>query len=917
MISTLQFASRQFVAGFACVLLVLSIQATCATERVERLRVLDSEHKALSDEINNQLNSTIPAMERALADSNGPGLPAPDDSKLNAMGIAGIGVVGEGANKPQIIQDFLESFEDPKRPHNIAQALSVPFLQAGHMTRAIADINRAAGRAPDALVPPEERLHATNLARGRQKYEQEILRGRMFVDKWLIPKLAEVERERQAVLAELTPQELEDYDSGPLPQAAGETPAAVGSLVQQPAEAASEETSLPDLSIVTARLESAILPHRNNLARLRSAPPLCPPAAQIGKEADDTARRISENFDALALEAAGGTITDTFRGLNRLDQLAEVARKMAGDADAAGKASCAAARAVPADLDAAEAPLRRVAALQKIADALAGETADVGRQSARDIAAWNVENPSPTRDDLIAILAPLRSMCRNLKIRSGDMMNSLDTLDWAEDVPKPPEAAFSAVSEAVRDIAISMPGLERTNAWEIEVRYKDEAQQIDASIAAANLQHGNELVRCESAYSEAASNCEQHLSDISARMAEAGDPGVPAEMTERRDRALAQLRAVMSRVDEALAQIGAAGKAGEACLMNAGLTSSGDSGTASEAERLSNPADLACSGTAFDERIALLEGSRFDNVPDRESRVAELRRVRGALAQAVEANKASAAAYKSGDLNAARQAIAKAGAAFSQAGGISACAGLGSQIASRTAKIGELTSELARANASASACDLPAMKRFVSQHGGTSQATLKSYVARLQDEMPVCETRAAEAARDKNERLVAANDLQCKAEYGGNYRAVGLNANGTSNCVPNKQAANAQCAELNGKGTVAGKIRNDGSFDCVFTKDRLRADAVSWCRKTYGRSYIKTVRRGGQYQCIYNTPNRTVQQRQPRYDPNQAAAAAAASGALYSCTYANPDGSILGGGVTYSTIQSRTPIRGANCRRIR
>ncbi|MGE0847332.1 MAG: hypothetical protein AB7L41_13775, partial [Flavobacteriaceae bacterium] len=441
-----------------------------------------------------------------------------------------------------------------------------------------------------------------------------------------------------------------------------------------------------------------------------------------------------------------------------------------------------------------------------------------------------------------------------------------------------PFNASQSVAEATRELAFSIPGLERTDAGQIEARYKAEAADIDRRSASASRRVGKCAIDMDAAQSRCQDATNEFLEYMPGTFPYMGDLGVGKELEARRQQARANIEAYLTQIGAALDRMAALRKAGDLCVETASAGAA-DPQLSAEADSLGDPSTVACSGAAYDGRVAELRDARFASVPGIEAKIAELQRIRAALAAAVAANNAAEAAYKAGDLNAARARLADARAAFNSAGGKAACGDLDQQITRRTATVAQLGDEIAAAESAAATCDIGSMKRLVLNYEVSSQPNMRAAMARLNEKLPTCEAEAEAQEQARAEAQQASNNGVCTSKFGGGYYAGKANSAGTFSCLPTQATANAWCANKNGSGTVAKNIRADGTWDCVFTSARQRADAVAWCKRQYGRNYVKTIRSGGQYRCVYNT-GRSASGGQPSYNPNDAAAAAAAIGTM-------------------------------------
>ncbi len=90
-----------------------------------------------------------------------------------------------------------------------------------------------------------------------------------------------------------------------------------------------------------------------------------------------------------------------------------------------------------------------------------------------------------------------------------------------------------------------------------------------------------------------------------------------------------------------------------------------------------------------------------------------------------------------------------------------------------------------------------------------------------------------------------------------------------------KSRANAWCRANKGRGSVAGRIRANGTFSCVFTRKERSRQAWAQCRRQYGRRLVDVkIYNSGRYRCIVpQTQARPEPQpQQPQHNPATSAA---------------------------------------------
>jgi pimeloyl-ACP methyl ester carboxylesterase len=168
----------------------------------------------------------------------------------------------------------------------------------------------------------------------------------------------------------------------------------------------------------------------------------------------------------------------------------------------------------------------------------------------------------------------------------------------------------------------------------------------------------------------------------------------------------------------------------------------------------------------------------------------------------------------------------------------------------------------------------------------------------------------------------AANS-KCVDKLGAGHIARNITDRGEYVCHATQAGANRRCNEVNpGNGWLARNFKPDGTYQCFRSGASRLADATAECRAKYGRLFSHVEFRGNTTICHHCQPGTYPRNRRcvtpgQRVPVGTGQRVPAGGGTLYLCSYGNADGSIMGGGGSVSTIRSPTPIRGANCRRIR
>ena len=291
-------------------------------------------------------------------------------------------------------------------------------------------------------------------------------------------------------------------------------------------------------------------------------------------------------------------------------------------------------------------------------------------------------------------------------------------------------------------------------------------------------------------------------------------------------------------------------------------------------------------------------------------------------------------AHKNGRYNQAFNLLQQGSDAHRSAGGD--CPILGQSIANGLAKVQSHVDQRTEILSAAENCNELTLREALAGDG----VVVKAMRVDIQDALQTCEVRS----REREQRAERNRTSQCEDKHGAGFFPTTPNDSGTFHCVPTQSAADRWCRENNkGVGWSAKNIRRTGGFDCVQDRRSRMAEAKARClqnardtNRVYahvtlnsdGTSTCHTCKKGTVYKngrC--HGPTRRVvrkckagyvlrgtrcyrvqtRQRQQRRT----------TGRRYACSISNPDGSLLGGGGTTSTIYTNRPVSGYRCVRIR
>ena len=287
------------------------------------------------------------------------------------------------------------------------------------------------------------------------------------------------------------------------------------------------------------------------------------------------------------------------------------------------------------------------------------------------------------------------------------------------------------------------------------------------------------------------------------------------------------------------------------------------------------------------------------------------------------------------------------------------CAELKGSVKGGLSNIGILRTEEARLQQAISACKIDQLDQLKGHYVKRDHPWYDEASIRARSAMHDCRTREAVDADDRCRREAK---LTGKVFAGVNYKE---NGNHTCQfcergykregnvCVPDRASAEADCRRMaSQKGKVYAKteVHNNGTSTChwcepgqIYNNGKcgtVAAHNEEKCRRIAaqkGKVYARTqVMANGRLNCHWCEPgqfyrNGQCHSRVVRTCPNGyvlrgthcyprgggGGQQGGGGGTLYRCTYNNPDGSLLGGGGSTSTINSIRPIPGARCVRIR
>jgi len=270
------------------------------------------------------------------------------------------------------------------------------------------------------------------------------------------------------------------------------------------------------------------------------------------------------------------------------------------------------------------------------------------------------------------------------------------------------------------------------------------------------------------------------------------------------------------------------------------------------------------------------------------AKIADLNRVRQAVARPNAAYAKAQALYARGDIGQAKTKLREAKTALAALKGKPACGALDRKLDTGIARIDRLNTALGRAEAAIQACDIHQMEAWrlkflegpshplmrkkiqvleqakkrcqtvvankscrkefgVHSRARMDQSDYKTYVCICQKGYQWNEGKTqcldAQAIRDR----IAAANTYCQEKSGSGYRAGKIQSDGSYYCIPSKQTASAWCKANNqGSGWAARNIKADGTFNCRLTKAGRNAN----CSSQYGRGwYAGKVQRDGSYKC--------------------------------------------------------------------
>jgi len=246
------------------------------------------------------------------------------------------------------------------------------------------------------------------------------------------------------------------------------------------------------------------------------------------------------------------------------------------------------------------------------------------------------------------------------------------------------------------------------------------------------------------------------------------------------------------------------------------------------------------------------------------------------------------------------------------------------------ANIAVLRAENQRLRQAVSACDIDKLQALKTRYNGKKHPWYGKASGRATAGMKACRSGAGSLAE---------RQAYCLRKGGKGYYPGNVDAGGKYYCLPTQRTANRWCNKNNpGSGWHAGKVSRVGAFTCTQNRDLRTAEARANCRRqisAQGKVYAYTrMNRNGTYNCFScdagqywsngQCRSRTVKTCPGGYVlrgtlcyPRGGGQQGGGGGARYKCTIFNPDGSLLGGPGSTSTIYTARPIPSAKCVRVR
>jgi len=287
------------------------------------------------------------------------------------------------------------------------------------------------------------------------------------------------------------------------------------------------------------------------------------------------------------------------------------------------------------------------------------------------------------------------------------------------------------------------------------------------------------------------------------------------------------------------------------------------------------------------------------------------------------------------------------------------CTELKGSVKGGLSNIGILRTEEARLQQAISACKVDQLDQLKGHYLTRDHPWYDEASIRARGAMHDCRTREAVDADDRCRReakltgkVFAGVDYKENGNHKCQFCERGYKREGNV-CVPDRASAEANCRRMaiqKGKVYAKTEMHNNGTSTChwcepgqVYNNGKcgtLAAHNELKCRRMAaqkGKVYARTqVLANGRLNCHWCEPgqfyrNGQCHSRVVRTCPNGyvlrgtrcyprgggGVQQGGGGGTLYRCTYNNPDGSLLGGGGSTSTINSPRPIPGARCVRVR
>ncbi len=695
------------IAALIAGLLLTGRTADASADIEAQIREYDEQIAAFNSEVERH-DRNAAAMQRYLDGYKAGGAPL-DPGKLQPMGIAGVGVVGAGKNKPQVVQDFINNYESKFNPQNWVGAAKKLNEIVGEKKRLTAKRKKELGLLPHQYLPENEKKAIQKAAIGFAAYTVEIERSKQAKARIKV-RIAEIRAKRQALYEKLSDKDKGRYGDGrraaapppknpPKPAATpGKSPTAKPG---KPAAAAKPPAPKPgpkndrlliaQLDRALKQLNAAVSGLEINMEKDRAQCEASKSATKPGGGPDTVAGRLK------AFGVAARKVIEDMRGTPAKDNAAFLAatrltESLKTTVDKLRNASdrvCTNSSATTPDMTVDRDGLLRSRNMSTLASQLADKAGDA---TAALYARFKDVSDIPPMSDIKAKMKP----------HADALLKYCDGLLARIETPANRAAESQGIVRTIETLLAEAKAGKLTP--DLTAAYRDELNKRTSRISLALAKV--DLMECQNAANDVRRQCHGKggYGQIHAESIVLGED-VRAKLVKLRGEQAARVARLAQRIDRLEQQRKDAFDRAQQCHRVAeGKRPPVDPALQAEADRLADPSTAKCRAGDLRNRAAQLRDPKFSGIPGIKGKAAELERRAGIIDQSKADWERARNRYFAGDTGVTRSELDKAEAAINSLGGKPACNTVIDKIARARDKVDRFDNAVRIAEQSLSQC---------------------------------------------------------------------------------------------------------------------------------------------------------------------------------------------------------------------